>query len=416
MAFVSLNGLTIKKSALAGAIVSLGLGVFTNQASAGFPTWYGKLNVSLNQYDLEKSNFAVAGTGFATTGATSTTEELSNWALESNGSRLGVTGDFGLNYGLKAIYRLEYGTKVDNGSSGGQTFTQRNIWAGIESDDFGRIIAGKNDTPLKTLQTNSVLKTDIDRFNDLPLADLGTYLVGENRPDNVVQYSSPIWAGGLEVSLALVQGEETGVYESAAVPQDDDGIGSGYSASIAYGKSSWYLGLAYDSNVATTDTLRLVGEVDIAGVKIGALYQTAERHEDIDRLGGYANFVGASISQKPGVAPGGLNPLLDWDAASGTTPAYQEQTGYLVNVLWKVAGPWSVKAQYGASSSTPLPTATATYDDVDLTDLAFGVDFKLSDTAKLYSYYATIEAEGDSRINTESTTDSTFGLGLDLRF
>ena len=46
-----------KQLALAiGTVLAAGA---AQSALAGFPTLYGKLNVSVNKYDLEKNNFAV---------------------------------------------------------------------------------------------------------------------------------------------------------------------------------------------------------------------------------------------------------------------------------------------------------------------------------------------------------------------
>lgn len=85
----------------------------------------------------------------------------------------------------------------------------------------------------------------------------------------------------------------------------------------------------------------------------------------------------------------------------------------MLNAAWKIAGPWTAKAQYGSSTSTP---ANRSYGDVDLTALTLGVDYKLSDAARLYSYYAQLETEGDSAIGTVKPKDSTLALGLDFRF
>lgn len=391
-------------------------------ALAGFPTLYGKINVSANQYDLEKVDFAAVTPAttpatYVATGATAVTDELDQGALESNSSRIGIKGDYGLAQGLTAIYTLEYGTDADNGTnSNGREFNQRNIFAGLQGS-WGTILAGKNDTPLKTAQTNNVLQSDIDRFNDLPLADLGTYLVGENRADNVIQYNSPILAGGLEIKLAAIQNEETGVEVSATNKQDDNDFGSGKSLAISYGKAKWFIAAAIDDNVLTTDTKRLVGEVVLGPVKLGALYQTAERHKKEDNIGGFSNFVGSSPTTV-GNPTSPINPLSDWDGAransSGApTQQYKEQDGFLVNAAWKFYGPWTLKAQYGASSSTPT---NELYDDVDIDALAVGVDYKFNDNARLYTYYASVETEGDKLISTEAAEDKTFALGLDFKF
>jgi predicted porin len=411
-----------KKFSKTRLVVALASVVSAN-AFAGFPTLYGKVDLTLNNYGLEKNAFAPTAanaTTFKQVGATDAATELTNSSLESNGSRFGIKGDFGVADGLNVVYKVEYGIDVDNGTnSNGRELTQRNITGGLQGD-WGTLVAGKNDTPLKTIQTNTVYQSDIDRFNDLPLADIGTYLVGENRVDNSLQYTSPILLGGLEVNVAAVQNEETGVVVSSINPQNDNRFAAGKSVSVVYGKSKWFVGVAVDNNIAATDATRASGEVTLGPVKLGGIYQTAKRHEVFDVIGPFSTFVNSATT---GVgAQNGLNPFSEWDGVAGSS--FKEQQGYVLNAQWKIAGPWSVKAQYGSSTSTPTPTPTVTpptttptqYKDVEVTAIAVGVDYKLNENAKLFSYYATVDAEGDSRINTQSVTDNTFAVGIDFKF
>jgi len=392
--------------------VALTAALVSAPASAGFPTLYGKIYLTASQYDLEKNDFALTAPGATTykhIGATGTASELDASAIESTGSRIGIQGDFGAANDLTIFYRVEYGIDVDNGTNAnGRELTQRNIFGGVRGD-WGQVLVGKNDTPLKTLQTNSVLRSDLDLFNDAPLADIGTYLVGENRPDNVIQYTSPILLGGLEINFAAIQSEETGIYESASKPQDDNNFAAGKSLSVVYGKAKWYVGAAYETNVAATDAFRAVGEVTLGPVKLGAIFQTAERHEAIDSLGAFSTFVGTTGTTLG--AQNGLTLLSEWDGAAGN--AFKEQEGYVLSAAWKVAGPWTLKAQVGNSSTTPTNT---TYSDVDADAVALGVDYKLSDAARLFTYYASVKTEGDAKISTEATVDKTFALGLDFKF
>lgn len=411
-----------------------------DHAAAGFPTLYGKINVTANKYDLEKLDFPVdkaAGSEGTTTvngvtvngtykdttykakGATSTADELNSNGLESNSSRIGVRGDFDISAALKAIYRLEYGVDVDNGSnSNGREFTQRNIFGGLQGN-WGTVIAGKNDTPLKFIQTNTVQQSDIDRFNDLPLADIGTYLVGETRADNIVLYTSPILLGGLEINIGAVQGEETGVKVSDTNLQDDNKFASGRSISVSYGKADWYAALAVENNVASANAVRALGEVTLGPVKVGAIAQNAKRHAAEDSLPTVSNFVGSAVSTSlpyPTTSSSQttptVNPLSEWDGKNNAND-YKEQKGYVLNAQWKIAGPWTAKAQYGTSTNV---TNNETYDDVKVTATAVGVDYRLNENAKLLSYAASVKADGDDAISTKATVDKTVAVGFDLKF
>ncbi|WP_331346678.1 porin [Cellvibrio sp. UBA7661] len=390
---------------------AIGIALSAN-AFAGFPTLYGKIHLTANQYDLEKIDFAPTAAGATTyrhIGATGITTELDTFALESTGSRLGIQGDFDANASVQIFYRLEYGIDVDNGTnSNGRELSQRNIFGGLRGA-WGSVLVGKNDTPLKTLQTNTVLRSDVDRFNDSPLGDIGTYIVGENRPDNVIQYTSPILFRGLEVNIAAIQAEETGVAVNANNQQDDNNFASGKSVSVTYGKAKWFVGAAVDSNVATTDAIRAVGEITLGAVKLGAIYQTAEAHDSVDSLGGISTFVGTNGTTSG--AQNGLNPLSEWDGASGN--GFKEQDGYILNAQWKISGPWLAKIQYANSTTTPTNTA---YKDAELEGIAVGLDYNFNAGTRVFGYFASVEVNGDEKISTKSTTDSTAALGFDFRF
>lgn len=403
-----------KTAKFAPKLLPLALGALvSSHASAGFPTLYGKVFLTANVYDLEKNNFALTAANATTykhVGATGVSTELDSTAIESTGSRIGIQGDFGAANDLTVFYRVEYGIDVDNGTnSNGRELTQRNVFGGVRGD-WGQVLVGKNDTPLKTLQTTSVLRTDLDRFNDYPLADIGTYITGENRPDNVIQYTSPILLGGLEINFAAIQAEETGVPVNAATnPQDDNGFATGKSVSVVYGKAKWYVGAAYENNVATADTLRLAGEVTLGTVKLGGFYQTSERHEDYDTIGGLTSTFVGSAGTTLG-AQNGLNPLAEWDGASGT--AYKEQDAVVINGQWKISGPWTAKFQVGKATSTP----SAAFKDVKTDAAAVGVDYALSDAARFFTYYARLKTKGDEAINSVASVDKTFAVGLDFKF
>ena len=106
----------------------------------------------------------------------------------------------------------------------------------------------------------------------------------------------------------------------------------------------------------------------------------------------------------------GLNPLAEWDGAAGT--AYKEQDAFVLNGQWKIAGPWVAKLQVGQATSTP----SAAFADVKSDAVAVGIDYNLSEAARLFSYYASLKTQGDSQINTLASVDKTYAVGLDLRF
>lgn len=225
----------MRKNALLAALIT-----FSAASNAAAVQFYGKANVSINHTDASNSD---------------------TLKLNSNASRIGVKGSYEVSEGLKAIYKFEYETFIDDGDDGsGDEFKQRNIYAGFQGG-FGTIIAGKHDTPTKLAQGK------IDLFNDLPNADIKNVIQGENRVSNIVMYSTPK-TNGLKATVAFVPGDDTGGGE--------DGI----SSAVSYQSGDLSVTLAYDDGTAidsSVETLtRLAAEYKVGNAKFGALFQQAD--------------------------------------------------------------------------------------------------------------------------------------------
>ncbi|WP_101757040.1 porin [Oceanicoccus sp. KOV_DT_Chl] len=325
----------MKLKLLPAAIVAAS--TFTSGAYAADMTVYGKANLTLNNYDLES-------------------DDVENWQLESNASRVGVKGSLAINDNLKAIYKMEFEVYIDDGDSGASkdndTFEQRNIYAGIQGG-FGTVIAGKHDTPTKLAQSK------IDKFNDLPLGDIKNLFEGENRESNIVMYTTPDM-DGLTFTGAFIPGETN----------EDDSIADGISVALSYNKESLYLALAVDDEVDSRDTMRAVAEYTIGDAKLGFMYQTVE--------------------------------------LSDSSVFEDDEDGFLVSGEYKVAPSWVLKAQYGYNE-----TEDEDGDEGEYTQLTFGADYKLSKATKVFAYYSTIEADEDG---SDDTDDTTFAVGYELKF
>lgn len=201
------------------------------------PTLYGKANVS---YQL------------ADDGSDSVTE------LVSNASRIGVKGSEKLEGGsLEVIYQAEFQVDFADGSEGDSPFSQRNIYIGLKGD-FGTVKAGKFDSPLKVSQNK------IDLFNDLAGDIKHMVTVNDNRPSNVVQYTTPT-ASGFSGSLAVINSE-------------DEAVDDGFSGLVSYTLDDLYVSVARDEGVEEQDSnaTRVVGQYSMGDIQLGALYEAYE--------------------------------------------------------------------------------------------------------------------------------------------
>lgn len=233
-----------------GAVVAMPV------SAVAAPTLYGKMNVTLDQIEID--------TG---TPATSTDQ----WELNSNASRLGVKGDVEISEDLKGIYQAEYQIDVDDGAT---PFSQRNIYAGLKGG-WGTFMAGKFDTPLKNAQGS------VDQFNDLR-GDISNIMPGETRADNILQYSSPKLGEMATINVALMPAEGADVDGDG---KNDDGLADAISASVVLQSGGLYAALAVDRNMSgaksvdgfsEADIMRLVAGYKTDAFEVGALFQTAE--------------------------------------------------------------------------------------------------------------------------------------------
>ncbi|MDP5208673.1 porin [Microbulbifer sp. 2205BS26-8] len=308
----------MNKTALSLAIVTLIPTVVIAQDEGEIVDFYGKANVTLHSFD--------EGDGSATD-------------VQSNASRLGVKGEIALTESIKGIYRMEY--EVDMDGDAEDTFSQRNIYAGLEGG-FGQVIAGKFDTPLKVAQKK------VDLFNDLE-GDIKSLITkSDNRETDSFQYTTPSFAG-FKASAAYISHKDAVIgYEVIGLDEAGDEIlreitrENGVSVSIAYDNNGVYLAYAVDQDVEENDrdVQRFVAQYNIGSLQVGALFEDQEK-------------------------------------ADGS-----RQDGWMGSVAYKIE-PWTLKAQYGHSDIVKEDGKT----------YSLGVDYKFSSAAKVFGFYTDESAE-----------------------
>lgn len=313
------------------------------------PVIYGKINVSLDQFDHQGAANIIGG---------SSPSIADQWELNSNASRLGVKGELPLeNSGLKVIYLAEFETNADDGGS--DPFSQRNIYIGVQGQ-YGQVIGGKFDTPLK------VIEGKVDQFNDLK-ADIDVLVGGQNRVNNIVQYSTPKLGNLFTASLAFVTAEGADVDLDG---EPDDGLTDTLSASLVADNGIFYGAIAYDTNqlarrsidgLVRADILRAVATAKLGQFEIGALLQKAKDVADSD---------GEDIS-------------------------------YLISGGWTL-GNIKLKAQAG------LTKGDISNEEGRLA--ALGLDYSLGKKTIVYTYFSSL------KVDERDLSDDTFSVGLSHSF
>ena len=241
-------------------------------------TLYGKINVALEDRNLEGAENIVAGNARK--------KADHSQGLESFASRIGVKGELDLGAGdLKAIYQAEYEINTDNGDKGGSSssttsvngddwaFSQRNTFAGLKSATWGQVIAGKIDTPFKSAEGK------FDQFNDLR-GDIDNLIGGQNRVSNIVILSTPKLFDVVTVNAGLIQPENSADVDDDGAP--DDGFADAYSLSVVAEQDIFYGALAYDKNVLARRSVDQTVPLNIESSPVGY----AKTYTDAYRLVG----------------------------------------------------------------------------------------------------------------------------------
>lgn len=357
---MSIQNKTFKKHLLAVATTAV-LGATAGTVVAvdvvEGPTVYGRLNVSLAQTDWE--------------GVRGSVED--SWDLRSNASRLGVKGAIAIDgFTFKVIYGAEYGIEAADTTS--TTFTQRNIFLGLEGD-WGRVIAGRHDTPLKQTEGK------IDQFNDLD-ADIDRLFGAHNRDPNIIYYTSPKFADGLlTANIATVLADDADIDGDG---EKEDGLFDSISASLVAQKDAWYGALGYHSNAS-------YGNFADAFINIPAPPEGVPggRRADVVRLvGGYIGEkfeLGAAYQQASDVANGS-------DA---------EDSALLIGAAYKIDRV-KLKAQFGQVEGD--------VSDEKRSLAAIGADYNFNAKTRAYVAYSSLELDKADR------SDNTFAVGFDHTF
>jgi len=324
---------------------------------AAGPTLYGKFDVSYEYVDTDES----ARLDYDRIGAAlSAGDGTDKWELNSNTSRLGVRGSETISDNLGAIYQAEFEINVDDGDKNGQTINQRDIFVGLNGG-WGTVMAGKFDTPMKKSQGK------IDQFNDRVSGDISNVVVGEVRPNNLIQYSSPKVLEAVTLHVAFQPGEQDCDDDEYAC---QNGAADNLSMSAVYQAGPVYAALAYDNGMGGFDTVRLVGIVQLDALQLGALVQTAEQ-EHSDR----------------------------------------EEDAFILSAAFDLNDTHTLRFQYGMADidggtvtgemgdfADVAPFNGVDYlgnEDGEITQIGVGIDHKLSKQTKLFANYIMLDQEGE---------------------
>jgi predicted porin len=284
---------------------------------------YGRANLGFSHYQAK--------------GASAGMQNLEGRLQVFDGSsRVGFRGTEDLGSGLRAIFQIETGVNVDNGSNtgqGGQANASSGFWASRDSfvgldSNFGRLTFGRQSiywaNGVNAQFAANYINTELPWTNGTNLGRISLQGASVARVSNVVQYTTPTFAG-MNLTASYSPNAQEPVQNSSV--SDADG---------------WLWGLTWRGTwgpfYAQADYVDVNGNTPFG---VGAIQPS-----------GQAFKVGGSWGYMPGARIGLIWVRTDIDKSSGTTGGSiatgdsPRQDGFTIN--WEhTFGNIQVMAQYG---------------------------------------------------------------------
>jgi predicted porin len=302
------------------------------------------------------------------------------------GSRLGFKGAEDLGNGLKAIFEIEYGLRMDEGTTSSTTWGNRHSYVGL-TGNFGTVVGGR----LDGVRYNVWGK--YDPFNNGTVGNMTQLTLQVDRADNAVAYISPSW-NGLTATLAYstnINGTEGSRNLNV---QPGGAPGSLCPSSLALNQFGHCFGgndgdnklytvmLAYDNGpLSLTADYEVIKTTGFNGNKLW-----------VATFGAAYDFGVVKVS--------GLYDILksdDFSAGNGI-----ETKSWFLAAKAPIGNAIDVRLAYGSTSFDNL-------NDADAQKWGIGMDYKLSKRTNFYADYGQI-LNDDNGLMQLSYSGSNFGI------
>jgi predicted porin len=355
----------MKKTLLALAVFGAFAGAASAQSSV---TLYGRLDAGIGRSDPKNGRVSDVD---ATTGVFSGTQA---------GNRFGLRGSEDLGGGLRAIYRLESGFSLDDGTSaqGGRLFG-RQASVGL-AGGFGTVVAGR-------FGAFSSGTGEFDKFGDLDPFRTGVGNLGFQatmasanalRTDNTVAYLTPNLAG---FSAGAGYTFRAGGQELAGGSSKNN---AGYTSYINYSAGPLYAVLTYDSfklgEVAAVPALNISAEPRQSHLQVGASWD----FKFMKVSAAYANE-----SKQFALGPAGIgfaNTVTGTSTSSGALQAAgTDATAFALGVVVPLGA-----HRFAGSYQSRTADAIRTNEEGKRTVWTVGYEYSFSRRTNAYAYFGQV--------------------------
>ncbi len=344
---------------------------------------YGRFSAT---YNVMNTDTSIAG------------QDKTLYQVSSNNSYIGFKGNEDLGGGLKAIYQLEVGIDVDGGNNGtssganlknalggNNSFSYRNTFVGLSSDQFGTVLLGRHDTPYK------MATSKLDVFSNEPadyrniIGNIDGQQVFAQRASNVIAYVTPNMMGFTGVA-AYVAGNELG---TQSAPNAD-----AWSVAGMYSNGPIFASLAYEKHNNLTG-FAVIRDLSSGGVTT-LIPSTANLNNHAWKAGVGYDF-----------GPGKIGFIYeDATVDNSTAGVSYSRSAYLLDGAYNVTGNIVLKASWGHAGSLSNTSNTGA------NSYAVGADYVFSKRTKLIAQYQKVSNDSNGSYGVGFGTNSYYAPGV----
>lgn len=382
---------------------------------------YGKLYPEVTSYHL--SGGSGAGTSLSTLVRPGTAASKSVTSMESSNTHMGFRGSENLGDGLSAIFQLEGGFNIDDGTQAkaGIPFN-RDTFVGLRGRLGTLKLGGNMDTPYKRLYDKiGFFGVSTGNFNSasniLAQGGFGTTNAERfhERPANTVLYESP-QIKGFQGLFAYSFGEVAGSFPSKSL----------VSAGIKYEDGPIYIGLGHEEHTGwyggSSNLFAGLGNGAYSGSTFTPADGTTSRDKSTRLTAKYSFPTHTRIEID--VATTKLN---EDGGAFGHFQSYKHNS-WLLSADQQF-GAWTYAAAYGSSGAGSCSLVGGVACDtggLDATMTSIGASYSLSKRTLLFALYTRLQNSYSANFDNTSTIStknvapgqdlSALAMGISVRF
>jgi predicted porin len=378
----------MKKTLLAAALLAGFAGAASAQSSV---TLYGVVDGGLRYQQVSRNNL-------------DGTNNMGVAYGQQSGNRFGMKGVESLGNGNNAIFMIESGFDLGNGTSqqGGRLFG-RQSWMGLENNAWGQVRLGR-----MVSMTTDYLVNAVDPFGaGFGQLNMGNAFTSGNtlRLDNVLMYKTPTMSGfqaGLGYSFATglsSNGGTTGYGFSTSNNSRQLTAGIKYANGPIYAAASYEKAYAANSTVVNGQSVgnwNIAGSYDLKVVKLAAGYGQTR---DGFWAGSGAGGTGASLA----TSPNGTSNALVFAPSAGYN-SYIVGATVPVNAVSRVMLSWTMIAPNGSTKTL--------YNAQNQQSLNLGYTYDFTKRTNVYTYVG--QTSNYATVDTAKST--VVGLGMRHQF